>query len=50
MKRENVHQPCEMMFSERVDFLQKKKEYVFFQAVDGIRGAQEARGLGDMYE
>ena len=26
------------------------KEYFFFQAEDGIRDAQESRGLGDVYK
>ena len=25
-------------------------EYIFFQAEDGIRDAQESRGLGDVYK
>ncbi len=27
-----------------------KSEVFFFQAGDGIRGAQESRGLGDVYK
>src|SRR5678816_3370150 len=28
----------------------KKKKFFFFQAEDGIRDAQESRGLGDVYK
>src|SRR5678815_5031289 len=28
----------------------KKKNFFFFQAEDGIRDAQESRGLGDVYK
>ena len=40
---------CEDMV--RRDVLEMMRElYFFFQAEDGIRDAQESRGLGDVYK
>ncbi len=38
-----------VIFSTNKDRSHKKRQF-FFQAKDGIRDAQESRGLGDVYK
>ena len=45
---ENCKKSCYLPIKTNIKNI--KKGYFFFQAEDGIRDAQESRGLGDVYK